>query len=173
MKKRSQVRLLSLFYSFGFPALLAACAFSFSARAEDAVKPDVKPVEKKTGEKPDEKKGTTDEIKPEAKPVDPTQPSAKLRQILRGPERSAEVVQRPVELAKAPEITFKGLIRAKDKPAAAMIEIKGRQAQVVREGSQISAIASDGTSVELMINKISSDGVEIDITKLKQTLMVK
>ena len=147
--------------------LWSGMAVSLFSHAEEPGKRDDKQPEKPAV------KSSPEETKADSKPSDPTQPSPKLRQILRGPERSAEVVQRPAEPLKPPEIALKGLIRAAGKPAAAMIELKGRHAQVVREGAQISGITSDGGNVEMIIKKISLDGVEIEIPKLKQTLIVR
>jgi hypothetical protein len=157
-----------VFRSCGISTLLLGAVLSFPARSEEPKK-----TEEKQTEKPAGKSSTPEEPKAEAKPSDPTQPSAKLRQILRGPEKSGEVVKIPVEIPKPPEIALKGLIRTDGKPAAALIELKGRQAQIVREGAQISGIASDGASMDMIIKKISSDGVEIEIPKLKQTLFVR
>jgi len=159
------VKLSKLFSSYAF-MLLLGCVLSCSIHAEEAKKPDEKPTAK-TADTSTTAKETL------SKPADPTQPSPRLKQVLRGPEKAAEVVQRPVEPAKPPEITLKGLIRAAGKPAAAMIELKDRQAQIVREGAQISGIASDGSVVEILIKKISSNGVEVEIPKLKQTLIVR
>ncbi|HYF52608.1 MAG TPA: hypothetical protein VEJ63_24590 [Planctomycetota bacterium] len=108
----------------------------------------------------------------EAKPAkDPTALSPRMKQALTT-EKRGEVVKE-VELPKVPEISLKGLVKAGESGATAIIEIKDAGSQLVRAGSDISITASDGSTLALKVKKVTQDSVEIEVPALKQTLIVR
>ena len=123
------------------------------------------------GEKPPEKKPDTPPKTGETAPksADPTQASSRLRQALRGPERSERVAPPPT--IKIPEITLKGLLQAEGKPASAVLEVKGKGHVTVVAGSRILLTGNDNGA--LLVKKVGVDGVEIEVPGVKELLVVK
>jgi len=111
---------------------------------------------------------TPTEVKKPAK--DPTALSPRMKQALT--EKRAEVVKEP-DLPKLPEIKLKGLVKAGETGASAMIEIAGAGIQLARPDSEISVKLADGTSLTLKIKKINADSVEIEVPALKQALTLR
>jgi len=122
------------------------------------------------GDKPPEKKPDTPAKSDDSTPksADPTQASSRLRQVLRGPERSERT---PPPAIKIPEITLKGLLQAEGKPASAVLEIKGKGHVSVVAGSRILLNGSDNGA--LLVKKVGVEGVEIEVPGVKEMLVVK
>ena len=101
---------------------------------------------------------------------DPTAASDKLKQAMRGPEKAAPA---PKPQAALPAMALKGIVQAKGKAAAAMIDVKGPGIVSVKEGSQFTVQLSDGQSVVMTVKQISSDAVELEAADRKNPILVR
>lgn len=146
---------------------LAGC----TARAEEKPPKPVTPppVTKPSGE-------TVPVAPPPAESADPTQLSPNLIRAATPPTAPAlaQAVQ-PIEAPKPvmPEFVLKALVIVDGKPPAALIEMDGKNQKLVYEGSTLTVRAGERQILSLKVNKISTDGVEIESTELKQVIHVK
>ena len=98
---------------------------------------------------------------------DPTAPSPRLREVMRRDEKPVEKTP-----AKLPILTLKGLVLAEGQPPAAMLSLDGATAQLVREGSRLSA-GGEGGALTLIVRKITASGLELEVEELKKTISVR
>ena len=111
----------------------------------------------------------------EAVPIDPTQWSPKMREAVNPrpkyvPPVNSGVAPAPVVLPTLPEIVLKGLIEIEGKPPSALLEIDGKLQRYVTEGAQLTSHPVGKPSLTILVKKISTVGVEIEIVQLKQTI---
>jgi|GEM_PF-6502765 len=129
--------------------------------------------EPETPPKKEEKQPPATEKPKSPKPLsDPTLLSPRLKKALQpAAETQAEAVHvKEVHAPKLPAIELKGLLLVTGEKPAAMIEVKSKGLMLVREGSQFSVIEPDGSSMTLIVKRISDQGVQIEAPTLKEII---
>ena len=100
---------------------------------------------------------------------DPTTLSANLKKALKGDPKPVQVEKAPAP-PKVPDVVLKAIVQAEGKAATAIIEIDGKRSYTIKEGMRFTIKSSDDHNVMLVVNHVSSDGVEIEFPDLKQKI---
>jgi hypothetical protein len=155
---------------------LAALALAASARAAqdtaDAQR-GAEVVVAPEAQQPKEDAGEGKPAKPPTETVDPdvTKMSQRLKDAYK--EDKPAAVQAPPPPPKIPDLAVRGLIKAGDKAAMAIIAIDGKRLITVQSNSQVSIKTTEGRVLTLKFTLVSPDGVELEIPELKEKLSLR
>ncbi len=138
------------------------------ASPKDPADKTTKPDGKTPADDPDEKKSAGES-------VDPTNLSPELQDAISsgGPRTGPAVAPRVVVPPALPEISLKALVETEGKPPSALLEINGKTHRLVTEGAELSSHAPGHSPLNMIVKRISRDGVEIEVVQLKQIIYVK
>ncbi|MBI1370741.1 MAG: hypothetical protein GC162_19050 [Planctomycetes bacterium] len=103
--------------------------------------------------------------KPDAEPRDPTVPSAALQAQL---QTAAQTLKPPT----TPTITLRALVAVKGRAPTALIEIDGGALATVVSDQQL-AVTAAGTALRLRIVSVTPEQVEIEMTDLHRTIVLR
>jgi len=106
---------------------------------------------------------------PETITKDPTLLSKNLNDAVRDRPLGPVTARPPAR----PEVSIKALVQVEGKPIEAFIEIKGHGLFLVREGTHLSVPTEEKLNLELVVQKLTGDGAEIEIPALKDRLLVR
>jgi hypothetical protein len=105
---------------------------------------------------------------------DPTRPSPRLKQLLKKAEQKpvgTETAQ-PAK-PKLPPISIKAIVKAADRPMSAILQVGDKELVSVKAGAELTLKSAEGVSLRLLVKKVSEDGVELEDSEQKATVIAR